>query len=110
MGDIENSKGTPLFKRVVAILEQARKNVVHSVNYNTVLANWLIGREIVVEIQAGEPRAEYGKRLIEELSKDLTNLYGKGFSPATLWNFRQFYQTYADRIQILSPVGRELDA
>jgi hypothetical protein len=100
--------GHNLFDRVVSILEEARANVVRSVNRNMVIAYWLIGREIVEEIQSGEQRAEYGKQVIEELSKCLTEKYGKGFAPPTLWNFRQFYQAYPDRLRyILSPAGRE---
>lgn len=97
-----------LFERVASILEQARSNVVRSVNTNMVLAYWLIGREIVQEFQSGEERAGYGKQIIEKLSARLTKRYGKGFSAPTLWNFRQFYQVYADRFDILSPSGREL--
>ena len=43
-----------IFDRVVSIMEQARKNVVRAVNSNMVLAYWLIGREIVEEIQKGD--------------------------------------------------------
>ena len=101
-------KTSALFERVVLILEQARGNVVRAVNSNMVLAYWLIGREIVEEIQSGEERAEYGKQIIENLSAQLTARYGRGFSAPTLWNFRQFYQVYAGRAEILSPTGREL--
>lgn len=100
--------GEHLFDRVVSILEQARGNVVRAVNSNMVLAYWLIGREIVEEIQGGEERAEYGKQVVAELSKQLTKKYGKGFSPPVLWSFRQFYQVYAARLEILFPTGREL--
>ena len=48
--------GIDLFDRIVAILEQAQANVVRSVNSNMVLAYWLTGREIVEDIQTGEPR------------------------------------------------------
>ncbi|MDP2646896.1 MAG: PDDEXK nuclease domain-containing protein [Desulfobacterales bacterium] len=97
-----------LFDRIVTILEQARGNVVRAVNTNMVLAYWLIGREIVQDLQAGEERAEYGKQVIESLSARMTERYGKGFSTPVLWNFRQFYLTYSDRTQILFPAGREL--
>jgi len=60
-----------LFDKVVSILEQARLNVVKSVNSNMIIAYWLIGRAIVYEIQGGEERAEYGKRVVTELSKKL---------------------------------------
>lgn len=98
---------SPLFERVVSILEQARSNVVRSVNHNNVLANWLIGREIVLQLQQGQERAEYGKQVIEALSSRLNRHYGKGFSVTNLWYFRQFYLTYEDRIQIPHPAGGE---
>jgi len=67
--------GIDLFDRVVAILEQARANVVRSVNTNMVLAYWLTGREIVEDIQTGEPRADYGKQVVEKLSGELKKIW-----------------------------------
>jgi predicted nuclease of restriction endonuclease-like (RecB) superfamily len=96
-----------LFDRVLAILERARINVVRSVNANMVTAYWLIGREIVQAVQGGEERAEYGKQVVEELSRRLSKEFGKGFSAPTLWNFRQFYLVFESRLEILSPSGRE---
>src|SRR5262249_40014442 len=49
---------------------------------------------IVEEEQRGATRAEYGKRLIGELSRRLTAELGKGFSPANLWDRRSFYQAF----------------
>jgi hypothetical protein len=60
-----------LFDRVVIILERARSDVARSFNSEMVLAYWLIGPEIVQELQRGEDRAEYGQQLIEDLSKRL---------------------------------------
>ena len=65
---IAAKKPEALFGRVVSILEQARGNVVRVVNTNMVLAYWLIGREIVQELQGGAERAEYGKKVVEDLS------------------------------------------
>lgn len=105
MGDSQNM----LFERVSLILEQAKTNVVYSVNHNTVLANWLIGREIVLELQKGEDRAQYGAQLVEKLSSQLKHRFGSGFSVANLKNFRQFYLTYPDRIDPIGyPLGSQL--
>lgn len=90
-------EGADLFDRVVSILEQARANVVRSINNNMVIAYWLIGREIVQEIQGGDERAEYGKQVIEQLSAKLTHKYGRGFSTTNLRYFRTFYTAYSDR-------------
>ena len=91
-------EGDNLFDRVVFILEKARANVVRSINNNMVIAYWLIGREIIQEIQGGEERAEYGKQVIEQLSVRLTEKYGRGFSTTNLRYFRTFYTVYSDRI------------
>ena len=56
-------------------------------------AYWNIGKSIV-EQQGGEGKAEYGARLIVELSKQMTADFGKGFTVANLKNMRQFYLTF----------------
>lgn len=94
-----------LFSRVASILEQARANVLRSVNSNMVLAYWLIGREIVQELQQGEGRAEYGKQIIEDLSARLKSCFGRGFSTTNLRYFRTFYTVYADRLPEIRQIG-----
>lgn len=93
-----------LFGRVVSILEQARGNVVRAVNTNMVLAYWLIGREIVQELQGGEERAGYGKQVLETLSGHLAQRYGHGFSVPNLQNFRKFYLAYSARVIAAAPI------
>ena len=72
-----------------------------------VTAYWLIGREIVQELQGGDERAEYGKQVIASLSKQLTQRYGAGYSVTTLQYFRKFYQAYSSRTPIPRPMGAE---
>jgi predicted nuclease of restriction endonuclease-like (RecB) superfamily len=86
-----------LFDRIVGILEQARRNVVRTVNHQMVVAYWLIGREIVCEIQKGQDRADYATHLMNDLSQRLTDLFGSGYSQTNLKYFRQFYQAFSDR-------------
>lgn len=106
---LEHSASEGLFDRVISILEQTKGNVVRAINVNMVVAYWLIGREIVQELQKGEKRAEYGENLIQELSKQLSKRYKSGFSSSSLWMFRQFYLAFSDRQpQILYPTGGEL--
>jgi predicted nuclease of restriction endonuclease-like (RecB) superfamily len=79
------------------ILEQARSKARSAVNAAMVEAYWLIGQRIVEEEQRGQHKAEYGARLLENLSKALSENFGRGFSYANLRNFRQFYLTYPDQ-------------
>ena len=104
-------KPDALFGRIVSILEQAQGNVVRAVNTNMVLAYWLIGREIVQELQSGQERAAYGKKVVEELAAKLAQRYGQGFSATTLQYFRKFYLAYHDRFAANArPLGVESGA
>jgi len=99
--EIKTSGNGQLFERVLSILEQARKNVVKAVNSNMIIAYWLIGKEIVEEVQKGENRAEYGNNVVKNLSKALIEKYNKGFSTTNLWYFRQFYSLYSNRKPVI---------
>ena len=92
MGEI-----TTFHTDIKQILQQARNNAHSAVNSAMVAAYWLIGKRIVEEEQRGEVRAQYGKRILENLSISLSDEFGKGFSYANLRNFRQFYLTYPDQ-------------
>jgi predicted nuclease of restriction endonuclease-like (RecB) superfamily len=85
-----------LFKRVSIIIDNARSTVYKTVNSEMVGAYWKIGKEIIVDEQEGKDRAEYGKRIIEQLSRQLTGKYGDGWSTSHLWHVRQFYLSYRD--------------
>lgn len=76
------------------VLLQARKNAKTAVNLSMVYAYYEIGRIIVEEEQRGEQRAAYGKQILQELSKYLTNKFGKGYSAENLKLMRRFYVVY----------------
>ena len=84
-------KISPLYQRIRQVLESARANVARSVNSAQVVANWLIGREIVEEQQRGRHRADYGVRLLSALSERLKRDFGRGYSVDNLEAFRQLY-------------------
>lgn len=92
---------------IKTILARAREQAYTVVNAAMVEAYWYIGKRIVEEEQRGQERAAYGEYLITSLSKELTREFGKGFSYANLWNFRQFYTVFPSR-DILYTLCREL--
>lgn len=81
---------------VKAIISQARKVTVQTVNSAMVVAYWLIGKRIVEEQQQGQDTTKYGEQVLKKLSKNLVSDFGNGFSYANLRNMRQFYRTYPD--------------
>ncbi len=83
-----------LYDRIREILETARASVARTVNTTQVMANWLIGREIVEEEQAGKRRAGYGAKLLRELAASLKTDFGSGYGVDNLELFRRFYLEY----------------
>ena len=73
---LENQK---FHKEVVELLNNARNKVKKSVDSIITYTYYEVSRRIVEEEQKGEKRAEYGKQLVENLSKILTKEFGKGF-------------------------------
>jgi len=65
-------------------------------------AYWLIGRRIVEQEQRGRKRAGYGEELIQQLAKDLTDRFGRGFGKSNLFEMRAFYQANVNIFQTVS--------
>jgi predicted nuclease of restriction endonuclease-like (RecB) superfamily len=91
----EQSKYTELVAQIGGLLQKGREQAARSVNTILVQTYWLIGRHIVEFEQGGKEKAEYGSFLFEQLSKDLTRLYGRGFSRANLLYMRKLYLTFS---------------
>lgn len=76
------------------IIDIFQKSAYQAVNVALVYWNWLIGYRIAEETLNGNKRAEYGSEVIKKLSKELTKLYGKGFTKSNLYSFYKFYTMY----------------
>ena len=85
-----------LFNKVSNLIEQARVRVATAMNVAEVYTKYQIGRYIVEEEQSGNKRAEYGKQVLEGLSKRLTERYGDGWSYSNLRQVRQFFLVYGN--------------
>lgn len=93
-----------LHQNIRELLLIAKAQVRQTVNTAMVQTYWQVGRLIVEGEQGGEKRAAYGKQVLPELAKRLTEEFGSGFSAPSLWNYRQFYLQFP----ILSALRREL--
>jgi predicted nuclease of restriction endonuclease-like (RecB) superfamily len=72
------------------------------INRHVTTKAWLTGYYIVEYEQHGSDRAQYGERLLQNLTKRLGN---KKFSVTTLKIYRQFYLTYS---QLFAPIAQFL--
>lgn len=91
---IKETRYSSLIIDISELLEQGRRQAFHSVNIILVKTYWTIGKRIVEYEQKGNERAEYGDKLLIQLSKDLAFKYGRGFSRSNLVYMRLFYLKY----------------
>jgi len=85
-----------LFEDIREIIRQGRNKAKQSIDLAMVQSYWLIGRRIVEDEQQGEARADYGKSILINLSKELTKEFRRGFSVDNLANMRRFYLEYSN--------------
>lgn len=85
-----------LYAQILGVLTQARTHAKRNVNQTMVQAYWQVGRLIVENEQAGNPRATYGSKTLQTLAQRLSVEFGKGFSVQSLRNFRQFFLTFTE--------------
>lgn len=90
----QNTNYNKLVSDIGTLLNNGRKQMAIAVNTSMVQTYWSIGKHIVEFEQKGNERAEYGSNLINRLSRDLTERYGKGFGKSNLLYIRKFYLTF----------------
>lgn len=97
----DNPEYTRLVSHISNVWERAKGKAALAVNTELIDASWQTGRYIVEYEQHGNIKAEYGKQLLTNLSRDLTRLRGKGYSRSNLFNMRLFYVRFP-KIQTVS--------
>ena len=76
---------------VVQLLQEARRASARTVNAIMTATYWEIGRRIVECEQGGHERADDGTTLIDRLSVDLTERFGRGFGRRNVFLMKSFY-------------------
>jgi len=90
---------SPLYQiadKIKLLIHDARTAAAIELNKHLLKTYWEIGCVIVEHEQNGKAKAEYGTRLLVELSKMLINELGRGFSRSNLQNMRNFYLVYSN--------------
>ncbi|MCB2310452.1 DUF1016 N-terminal domain-containing protein [Clostridium tagluense] len=84
-----------LYNDIVGLIDNIKEKVYRSVNTELINLYWNIGRTIKEDIIKKE-RADYGKKTIDNLSKELIENYGRGYGRRNLFNMVSFYETFGD--------------
>lgn len=91
-----------ILREVARLLESARRASARATNAIMTATYWEIGHRIVEFEQRGRMKADYGEQLMERLSEDLTQKFGRGFGKSNLFQMRVFYIAYSSIFQTLS--------
>lgn len=91
---VSKSSLQDLISQISAIYLKAQNDSKKQVNQIIVEAYWQIGRRIVEVEQKGRQRAVQGDELLINLSRDLSEKFGNGFSVTNLRYMRQYFLAY----------------
>lgn len=81
-----------------------------AVNISLTLRNWLIGYYIEEYERNGVDRAEYGEKLMDHLSSQLTRQGIPRCDRRELYRYRQFYLTYPQIVESLPPQLQQIES
>lgn len=93
--------GTVL-RSVAGLVQDSRQATSRAVNVLMTATYWEIGRRIFEHEQGGKRRAGYGDELLDRLSTDLSEQFGRGFGRRNLFLMRAFFLAYTNIVQTLS--------
>jgi predicted nuclease of restriction endonuclease-like (RecB) superfamily len=99
-------QSNPLFQEIRQLIDSAKQRAAIAINAEITLLYWQIGHRIQTEILQGQ-RAGYGKQIISNLSQQLTQAYGNGWSEKQLRHCLHFAETFSDE-RIVSALRRQL--
>ena len=99
-----NQNAAQTYHSIRNSIVSAQHRLSAAVNSTMVITYWEIGEQIYKACGEND-RAEYGKKLLQYLSEQLTAEFGKGFSVQGLRNMRQFYCTFPIRSTLWSELS-----
>jgi predicted nuclease of restriction endonuclease-like (RecB) superfamily len=88
------------------LIHAARQRIATVANSTTTLLYWHLGRRLLTDNLQAE-RAQYGKRILATVSRELTVEFGQGFALRSLYRAIQFCQSFTDE-EIVSTLSTQL--
>lgn len=88
-----------LLKEVRQLIDEAKQRVAVAVNAELTMLYWRVGTCIRTEVLK-EQRPEYGKQVIQTLSQQLTQTYGRGWGERHVRNCLLFAERFPDPVVV----------
>jgi predicted nuclease of restriction endonuclease-like (RecB) superfamily len=102
----ENIYVEKVYNRISNLIETSKNNIAISVNREMTVLYWNIGKDITENV-LNNTKAEYGKAIIEKVSKKLVIEYGRGYGVRNIFRMLKFYE-YFSNYEKLSTVSTKL--
>ncbi|MDR0563818.1 MAG: PDDEXK nuclease domain-containing protein [Azoarcus sp.] len=106
VSDTSNIDEATLYDRVAAIIDHRKARAGAYANREVTLMYWEIGHHINSTLLGGE-RAEYGKRIVATLARQLQEKYGNSFDYTNVRRMMQFAARFPE-IEIVAPLAQQL--
>ncbi len=100
------SLSNPLLGEIRELILSSRQSVAVTVNATLTLLYWNIGNRIQKEI-LNNNRAQYGEKVVDEISRSLTEEFGRGFSRRNLFQMIRFSEVFP-RLKIVQTLSAQL--
>ena len=94
------------FAEIVSMIQHTRNEVIRLANVSLIDLYWRVGKYISDKISVSEWGDGVVKQLADYIEKNSPEV--KGFSDKNLWRMKQFYETYEDADEKLSPLVRQI--
>jgi len=106
IGSLSTHENEQMFAEVVGMIRQTRQNVIRIANTALIELYWKVGEYLSQKIAD----AEWGDGVVRQLAEYICHKFPdiKGFSDKNLWRMKQFYETYAEDAEKLSPLVRQI--
>jgi predicted nuclease of restriction endonuclease-like (RecB) superfamily len=95
-----------LHQEIRKLIHQAKEHVAREYNSTQVLLNWMIGKRIDEEFFDSQ-RATYGDKVLENIAKQLSLEYGRGYGKINLSRMLKFSRLFPTR-EIVSTLSKQL--
>lgn len=105
---MQRSENEKIFAEVVGMIQSTRQNVIRVANTALIDLYWRVGEYLSLKIASAEWGDGVVRQLADYISRNFPDI--KGFSDKNLWRMKQFYETYAEDAEKLSPLVRQIPA
>ncbi len=94
------------FAEVVRLIQTTRQQVIRIANTALIDLYWKVGEYLSQKIASAEWGDGVVRQLADHISRNFPDI--KGFSDKNLWRMKQFYETYIEDSEKLSPLVRQI--